>query len=128
MSSILSGVTRPGDVVVAAGGFYLPLRLEAERGGIAADVRALPEEAAAHPGWFVPALPGREDAERIRRTAAGLRPGGRLFLVVPPAYATPELVAALQSGGLTRVIAETRDVVVILRSPAPSSPPDSGAP
>jgi hypothetical protein len=124
IAAVLSRAARRDDVVVAAAGFYLPLRLEADRGRLAAAVRALPEEAAEHPGWFVPALPAENEQRALEREAAALRPGGRLFLVVPPPYATAALLAALEapmSGGRVRELVKTPNLVVILRT-APSSP------
>ena len=123
VTSALSAAARPGDVIVAAAGHYLPLRFDAERGRLAASVRPLPEDAAAHPGWFVPALPGDPEARQLEREIASLPPGGRLFLVVPPAYATPALVAALEtSGGRARELARGPDVLVMLRTRDRDSP------
>jgi hypothetical protein len=129
ITAALAVTARADDVVVAAAGFYLPLRVEAEQGRLAAPVRALPEEAAAHPGWFVPALPGQKEAALLEREAAARPPGGRIFLVVPPAYATPALLAALEaSGGRTRALAKSRDVLVILGTRPPAPPPAPSAP
>ncbi len=123
VTAALARATRSGDVVVAAAGFYLPLFLEAERGRLAASLRALPEELAAHPGWFVPTLPGESEARTVAREAVNLPPGGRLFLVVPPAYATPALAAPLQApGGRARELARGREVLVMLRTRDPGSP------
>ena len=122
IAGVLSQAARRDDIVVAAAGFYLPLRLEAERGRLAAPVRALPEESADHPGWFVPALPGDDEARALVREAEALPPGGRLFLVIPPPYATPALLAALESsGGRVRELVKSRDLLVMLRT-SPASP------
>jgi hypothetical protein len=91
----LSGTARKGDIVLAATGFYLPARLAAERGQLAAEVRPLPPELAGHPGWFLPAFPADEEERVVAQAAAALPPGGRLFFAVPPVYATPRLFRGL---------------------------------
>ena len=127
VTAALTQAGRAGDVVVAAAGFYLPLRLQESRGRLAAEVHALPDDAASHPGWFVPALPGEQDARRLAGEVAALKPGGRLFLVLPPAYATRELVAALESatsvrGGRVRELSRGRDALVMLATPGSNLP------
>ena len=131
--AVLSGGARRHDVIVAGAGFYLPLRLEADRGKLAADVRSLPEDAAAHPGWFVPALPGDREADALARTVAALPSGGRLFLVVPPVYASRELVAVLETavstrGGRVRELARSREALVMLATPGSDRPAAPSAP
>ncbi len=121
VTAALLATARPADVVVAAGGFYLPLRLEAERGRLPARVRALPREIEAHPGWFVPALPADADARAIEQELAGLPEGGRLFLVIPPPYATPALMDSLRASGRVRELARSRDVVVMQQTRNPDS-------
>ncbi len=117
VTAALATTAGTSDVVVAAGGFYLPLRLEAERGRLAARVVALPEEIAAHPGWFVPALPVEADTRTVESALAGLPPGSRLFLVVPPAYATPGLLTSLEASGVrARVLARSPHVLVMLQT------------
>ena len=119
---VLAGVVaaaRSEDVVVAAAGHYLPLRVEADGGRLRARLRALPEESAAHPGWFVPAAPGDAETRALRRELAELPPGGRLLLVLPPAY-VPPLAGALEVPGVrARELARTPDVVVLLQTPDP---------
>ena len=89
----------------------------------------MPEELGRHPGWFVPALPGPAE-ERVLAQALGQpRAGGRLFLALPPPYATPALRSLLEaSGGRTRTLLQTPDALVILRTPDPprSAPPPAG--
>ena len=94
----LSRVTRKGDIVIAATGFYLPARLAAERGRLAARVVPLPSELAGHPGWFEPAFPGPPEERVVADAVASLPPGGRLFFAVPAVYATPRLFAGLGEG------------------------------
>ena len=119
---VLAGVVAAAgseDVVIAAAGHYLPLRVEADRGRLAARLRALPEESASHPGWFVPALPGDAEARALRRELVELPLGGRLILVLPPAY-VPPLAGALEVPGVrARELARTPHVVVLLQTPDP---------
>jgi hypothetical protein len=124
----VAAAAKETDVVVAAAGHYLPFRLDADRGRLAARLRALPDESAAHPGWFVPALPGPAEARALRDELAALPPGGRLFLVLPPAYATPELATAFGPGLRVRELARSRDVVVILATPGSDLRTARGAP
>jgi len=126
VAAALENVSRPGDRIVAAAGLYLPLRREADRGRLAGTLSALPEELAAHPGWFVPALPGPEESRAVARAVDELPAGQRLYLVIPPAYATPELAAALAApGGRSRELARGPDALVILRTRDPAPPPRS---
>jgi hypothetical protein len=119
----LERVAGPRDVVLASAGFYLPARLASDQGRLQAEVRALPEELARHPGWFVPALPGAAEEELVSRVTAGVAPGGRVFLLLPPAYATPGLRAALaSSAGRVRELIRTPEVVVLLATPARPNP------
>src|SRR5262249_25117285 len=76
-------------------GFYLPARLAAERGRLAARVVPLPSELADHPGWFEPTFPGAPEEKIVAEAVASLPPGGALFFAVPPVYATPRLFAPL---------------------------------
>lgn len=124
----LSRAAAPADVVLASASFYLPARLAFERGLLAAPVRALPAELSTHPGWFVPALPGRADEDLLASTMAGVAPGGRLFLVVPPLYQTEGLTRTLlAAGGEVRPLVRSRDAVVTLWTPSPRPPPAAPA-
>jgi hypothetical protein len=91
----LSRATRKGDIVVAATGFYLPARLAAERGRLAARVVPLPSELSDHPGWFEPTFPGAPEEKVVAEAVASLPPGGAIFFAVPAVYATPRLFAPL---------------------------------
>jgi hypothetical protein len=112
----LSRVARKGDVVVAATGFYLPARLAAERGRLAARVVPLPGYLAEHPGWFDPALPGEAEALAVARAAAALPPKGRLFLAMPPVYATPGLFSELGGASRLKLLTRARDALVVVWS------------
>jgi hypothetical protein len=123
LAAAIAAATQKGDVVVAAGGFYLPLRNEADRGRLEARLVALPEDVAAHPGWFIPALPGEAESLAVEKEAGALAPRRRLFLVVPPAYATEELLSALAlSGSRARELARDRDILVMVTTRSPDSP------
>lgn len=130
VAAAVANVSRAGDRIVAAASLYLPLRREADRGRLSGSLSALPEDLAAHPGWFVPALPGPEESRAIARAVEELEPGQRLYLVIPPAYATPELSAALAApGGRSRELARGGDALVILRTRDPAAPrPPRSAP
>jgi hypothetical protein len=123
MAAAVAVAAPKGDVVVAAGGFYLPLRLEAERGRLEARLVALPADAAGHPGWFIPALPGEAEVRAVEREVAALPPRHRLYLVVPPVYATEELLSALHAPGVrVREIGRDRDALVMVTTREPDSP------
>ena len=63
--------------------FYLPARLEADRGRLHMALRAFPLEQASHPGWAVPTRPRRE--EILFEDAIDQADGtGRVFFQVPP--------------------------------------------
>jgi hypothetical protein len=126
LTANLERVAGPRDVVIASAAFYLPVRLAFEEGRLSAGVRALPEDLERHPGWFVPAVPGTAEQRLVSRAVAGLAPGGRAFLLLPPAYATPGLRAALgSSGGTVRELLRTPEVLVLLAIPARRSPAPS---
>ncbi len=129
VAASLSRVARPGDLVIAAASFYLPARLASERGELQAAVRPMPEELGRHPGWFVPALPGPAEERALAEALDRMSPGGRLFVAIPPVYATPGLRRILEgAGGRTRALLQTADALVILRTPEPrrNVPPPAG--
>jgi len=125
---VIARVAHPQDTVVAAAAFYLPARLASERGSLAAAVRPLPEALARHPGWFIPPLPGADQVHLVARAAAQTPPGGRLFVLLPPEYATPDLLAALAApGGRARELWRSADALVILRTRDQGSPIPGGS-
>jgi hypothetical protein len=120
----LARAAEPGDSVVAAGAFYLPARLASERGRLAATVSALPAELSKHPGWFVPALPGRAEEELLASTLAATPPGSRLFLVLPAPYQTDGVNRVLSTAsGDARALIRSRDAAVTLWTPRHPSMP-----
>jgi hypothetical protein len=102
----------PDDAVFAGAGFYLPVRLAADRGELRARLHAFPAEIALHPGWFVPAPPGREDYEAVLRAAEETT--GKIFLLLPDSYRTPFLVFLLRSRGRLREAARGPEGVVLV--------------
>ncbi len=105
-------LARPGDVVVAGPGFYLPFRLETDRGRLAARVASLPDGDASHPGWFVAWPLAPEDVRDTLARAEALPAGGRLFLLLPPAYSVPALMAPLGEHGRLRELVRQNDGVL----------------
>ena len=111
----LSPVAGPGDLVIASTAFYLPARLAHERGRLAASIQAMPAPLGAHPGWFVPSLPGRSEEDLLAASMESLPRGHRLFVVVPPEYSTPGLARVLaHGGGRSRTLMRSREALVIL--------------
>lgn len=108
----LARLARSGDVVLAGPGFYLPALLATDRGRLAARVASLPEGDAAHPGWFVAWPLSAEDVRHTLRLAEALPAGGRLFLLLPPAYNVSALMAPLGDRGTLREIARQGDGVL----------------
>jgi hypothetical protein len=123
VAETIGRVAGPGDSVVAAAAFYLPARLAHETGRLRAPVRSLPAELEEHPGWFVPSLPGAAEERLLSSALAAVAPGRRLFLVVPPDYATPGLARVLDgSGGRARFLMRSRDALVTLWTRDPPRP------
>lgn len=120
----LTRLSRAGDAVVAGPGFYLPFRLEADRGRLAARVASLPAGDAAHPGWFAAWPLSPDDVSHTVRAAEALPAGGRLFLLLPPVYNVPELMAPLGERGRLRELVRQDDGVLTVweardRAPRP---------
>lgn len=84
---------RARDLVVAADANYLPLRLDRDRGALAAPLVGLPLELESHPGWFEPIDPSRTEGEgtRMKLAFARVPPGGRIELAIPPDAALRDL-------------------------------------
>ncbi len=119
----LARLARTGDVVVAGPGFYLPFRLEADRGRLAARVASLPEGDAAHPGWFVAWPLSPEDVRHTLRVAEELPSGARLFLLLPPVYNVPALMTPLGERGVLRELVRQNDgVLTVWEAPAKDAP------
>lgn len=100
-------IARPGDRLVAGAHFYLPARLEADRGRLRIPVHAFPDEQAAHPGWSASIRLRPEDMAALEAVLADAAPGSRVFLELPPSYA----------GALHRLLASRGVVEEIVRAP-----------
>jgi hypothetical protein len=117
----LARLARPTDVVLAGPGFYLPALVEAGRGRLPAQVSALREGDADHPGWFVAWPLSPADARRAADVAAEVPPGGRLFLLLPPAYDRRELMDPLARSGTLRELVRQPDGVLTMWTPPPGA-------
>src|SRR5262249_3079123 len=117
-------LARPGDVVLAGPGFYLPALLAADRGLLTARIVSLPSGDASHPGWFVawPLSPG--DVGDAERSAAAIGSGGRLFLLLPNDYSRPALMDPLAAHGTLREIVRQPDGVLTVWSGPLRGPTD----
>jgi hypothetical protein len=105
-------LSRAHDTVLAGPGFYLPFRLESDRGRLAARVASLPEGDAVHPGWFVASPLAPDDVRHAARVAETMPAGARLFLLLPPEYNVPELMAPLAARGRLRELIRQNDGVL----------------
>src|SRR5205085_6311299 len=106
------------DLVVASDADYLPLRLAAERGQVAAPLIGIPAEIEAHPGWFEPGKLSSPEAERERLEGAlgGLPSGGRAFFAVPPDPAPRSVAEPFVRGGRVRIVRPPGgDTVLVLQ-------------
>jgi hypothetical protein len=121
-------LSRTGDALLAGPGFYLPALLAAERGNLAARVAAIPPGDAAHPGWFVATPFGPAEESALERAMADAGPGGRVFLLLPPAQDTPGIMRVLFSRGTVRELARQTDGVLLVWSPTPAEAPPPASP
>ncbi len=108
----VEAAARPGDVLFAGAHFFLPARLAADRGRLAATVHAFPLEQAAHPGWTVPTRPRAEDVRAVEETLDRAAPGTRVFFQVPPSYRVA-LSPLLAGRGATRRLAEDPEMLLL---------------
>ena len=111
----LEKMARPGDALFAGAHFYLPARLEADRGRLRMTVHAFPLEQASHPGWAIATRAHREDAAAVQRALDQADGGRRVFFQVPPSY-RHALAPILTRRGVARQIAETPEMVILLWS------------
>jgi hypothetical protein len=105
-------IARPGDVLVAGAHFYLPARLEADRGRLTIPVHAFPVEQAAHPGWSAPIAIRPEDAAAVAGVLERAAPGSRVYFALPSSYAGA-LHRLLVSRGVVREIRATPEMVLV---------------
>jgi hypothetical protein len=112
----LEKIARPGDALFAGAHFYLPARLEADRGRLRMSLHAFPLEQASHPGWANPTRARPEDVAAVERALDQAGGSGRVFFQVPPSYAHA-LTPILTRRGAVRQIAESPEMTVLLWSP-----------
>ena len=113
-------LARPGDVLLGGPALYLPALLASSRGQLAARVAALPSGDAAHPGWFVATEPGPSEEAALRATMEGIRPGQRLWVLLPPSHDTPGIMRTLSASGSVRELVRQADAVLLVWTPAPA--------
>ncbi|MFN2386306.1 MAG: hypothetical protein ABR576_08480 [Thermoanaerobaculia bacterium] len=121
-TAALARVSGRGDLVLAAGPFYLPARLAADRGEAGARVVAFPPELAEHPGWISPRAPFRDDG-RAREAARVCRRGCRLVFLGYLPHFTRELQEIFREAGAPRILWRRGQAVIIRSEPPP--PPTS---
>ena len=102
----LAAVAQAGDLVAAAGAFYLPVRLEADRRALSATLIGLPAEIEKHPGWIPARRLAPDDLARLASMLHGLPPGSRGFVLLPAPLATADAASILAGIGRGRVIAQ----------------------
>jgi hypothetical protein len=112
---VLEKIARPGDALFTGAHFYLPARLEADRGRLHMTLHAFPLEQVSHPGWANPTLPRREDMAAVQRALDSAHGGGRVFFQVPPSYVRV-LTPILTRHGVVRQIAENPEMMILLWS------------
>ena len=108
-----------GDLVVATANLYLPSRLARDRGRLAADLHALPADLADHPGWFLSRSPSEADYRQLARDIARVKPDRNVFLLLDPAFWTPNLQQILAARGPVRSLARFPEAVGFV---SPGSP------
>ena len=109
----LEKVARPGDVLFTGAHFYLPARLEADRGRLRMTLHAFPLEQASHPGWAVAARPHRGDLQAVQRALDRAEAAGsRVYFQVPPSFLRV-LGPILARRGIVRQLAESAEMVLL---------------
>jgi hypothetical protein len=106
---------RSADLVVGAEANYLPLRLSQDRGDLAAPLLGLPSAIELHPGWFETGTPPQDEAEidRLRKAVSGVRPGGKIYLAIPPDPALRDLAERSFAGEPRRVLRPPQGYAVL---------------
>jgi hypothetical protein len=107
---------RPGDVAVGSANFYLPLRLERDRGRLAADLKAFPADLEAHPGWFVARAPAEADYRELAARVSAAGDGESVFLLLDPPYWNRRLQEMMSARGDPSV--EKLPYGILVASPA----------
>ncbi len=115
-TAAVARIARPGDRVFGGAGFYLPLRIAADRGRLHAAVESFPADLALHPGWFAaaPAMP--EDFAALRRRLGLMAPSSHALLLIHPYYATA-LERAIEGRGRIQEVVRRPDAVLLIWTP-----------
>lgn len=121
-------VTRPGDLLIAAGPFYLPSRLAAERGRIPAMVTGFPPPLQEHPGWLSLRAPSVADHEALRRAAARCSGRCRVLFLGFSAHRTPWVESLLAHRGTPRILWRRGDVAITAWHPPRVGAPQGSPP
>jgi hypothetical protein len=112
----LERMARPGDVLFTGAHFYLPARLDADRGKLGMTLHAFPLEQASHPGWAVPTRPRREDLLAVQRALDRAEAAGaRVYFQVPPSFVRV-LGPILARRGVVRQLADSPEMVLLVWS------------
>lgn len=120
----LGKLSRRGDVAIAVGPFYLPVRLAAERGEIAASVAAFPPELESHPGWMSRDAASAGDAGELRRAIDRCAGDCRLLVATPDARLTESWETAMAGWGRKEAVWRGGTARITLWTPrAPPLPP-----
>jgi len=116
---------RPGDIAVGSANFYLPLRLEKDRGRLAADLKAFPADLEAHPGWFVAKAPTEAEYRTLEAQVAGVGPGRSVYLLIDPPFWNRRLQEMMAARGKPAVETLSYGIFVESRGSASASAPAS---
>jgi hypothetical protein len=106
---------RPGDVLIAGAHFYLPARLDADRGRLKIPVHAFPASQAEHPGWSGAIRMRPEELAAVADVLERAGPHDRVFFEMPPSYAAA-LDGMLRTRGVSKEIVSTAEIVVLVWS------------
>ena len=116
----LGRLARPGDTLFAGPGLYLPFRIAADRGRLAAALAPFPGEVADHPGWWAPAAPRPADYDRVEASTAAAR--GAVWILLPPGFVTPRLEAILKARGSVRELPLRPEALLLRWTPERAVP------
>ena len=112
----LERMARPGDVLFTGAHFYLPARLDADRGNLGMMLHAFPLEQASHPGWAVAVRLPREDLAAVERELdRAALDGARVYFQVPPSFVRV-LGPILARRGVVRQLADSPEMVLLVWS------------
>jgi hypothetical protein len=114
----LASLARPGDLAVAGGAFYLPARLEADRGKLSAALVGLPAEMEQHPGWIPARRLDAGDLARLSSALDALPPSALAFLLLPGPLASEDVESVFRGSDRTRVLQKAAGYTLWVREPA----------